>query len=78
MIANRKLEMEEVFIELERNALNLKRLDTLCISQLKLNTECLVPLAAAIKTLPTLKHLNISATGLNGHDIHDLLTTIAP
>jgi len=69
--------MEDVFVELERNALNFRVLDTLCISQLKLGRECINPLAMAVQSLPMLKHLDVSATGLNGHDMHQLLSSIA-
>jgi hypothetical protein len=70
--------MDNVFVELERNALNLRVLDTLCISQLKLGSECIVALGMAIQSLPELKHLDVSATGLNGFDVHQLLSSIAP
>jgi hypothetical protein len=69
--------MEDVFVELEHNALNFRVLDTLCISQLKLSRECIGPLAMTILSLPMLKHLDISGTGLNGYDLHKLLSTIA-
>lgn len=62
--------MDGVFFGLERNALNFRVLDTLCISQLKLGSECVGPLAMAIQSLPMLKYLDISATGLDGYDMH--------
>jgi hypothetical protein len=48
ILVSRKLQMEDVFVELERHALNFRVLDTLCISQLKLGRGCISPLAIAI------------------------------
>lgn len=76
IIVSRKLDIEAIFLQLERNALNLSKLNSLCISQMKIGGECIAPLAMSIKTLPVLEHLDISATGLNGNGIHILLGTI--
>lgn len=68
--------MDRVFEKMYKNCQNMHNLTTLSISQMKLSGECMKPLGEAIKGLPNLQFLNLSATNLNGHHIHELLTII--
>ena len=68
--------MAKAFVQLEKSAINLVKLKCLCISQIKLTKDCVQPLAGSIKGMHGLKSLDLSATNLNGHDIHELLSQI--
>ena len=67
--------MSRVFEQMESSALQLVKLNTLRISQLKLDKRSIRPLVAILKTLPVLQHLDLSATGLDGYDIRELLSS---
>ena len=43
---------------------------------MKLSPECMQPLGESIKGLMALKFLDLSATNLNGNNIHELLSII--
>ena len=75
VVVSKNLEMSQVFEQMEGSALKLVNMNTLRISQLKLDKRSIRPLVAIIKTLPALEHLDLSATGLNGHDICELLSS---
>ena len=49
---------------------------TLTISNINISPDAIKPLGEAIKGLPNLQFLDLSATNMNGNDLNELLTII--
>ena len=74
-VMNQKnINIEQIFLKLESQAVELKKLTSLNISQIQLSKECIPPFSNSIKKLSSLKFLDISATGLDGTDIQTIIS----
>ena len=74
IVVNNKLDYSPIFNSMESKLNYFHQLNTLCISQIQLNSECFQPLILVIKNLPALNFLDVSATGMNGNHIYFLLS----
>ena len=55
---------------------NISALKTLVLSQLKFQVENIYPLTEALRRLPNLQHLDLSAAGISGQGIYILLKVL--